>query len=213
LASTPADFKREMALTIPELQALLEAAERLGEVWRGYVSMLILTGQRRTETALMKWSDLVLEGDKPVWKIPAANTKNRLAHEVPLSSESVAVLTALPRIGDYVFTTNGKTPISVFSKMKTGLDKAIKIDGVTLKPWRLHDLRRSTATGMAELGFPPHVVEMVLNHVSGEKAGVSGLYNRSRYEADCRRALAAWAKAVTAKDMGNVVELQNFRSE
>ena len=98
----------------------------------------------------MKWSDLELEGDKPVWKIPAANTKNRLAHEVPLSSETIAVLTALPRIGDYVFTTNGKTPISAFSKIKLAIDKATA--GAKLDPWRIHDLRRSTATGIAELG-------------------------------------------------------------
>src|SRR4029453_18372392 len=111
------------------------------------------------------------------------------------------VLTVLPRIGDYEFTTNGKTPISAFSKIKLAIDKATA--GAKLDPWRIHDLRRSTATGIAELGFAPHVVEMVLNHVSGEKAGVSGLYNRSRYEADCRRALAAWA--VAAKADSNVV--------
>jgi len=204
LASTPADFKRERVLTIPELQAILEASDGLGEAWRNYLWMLILTGQRRTETALTKWADLALEGDKPIWKIPAAHTKNRQAHEVPIAAEAVEVLSRVPKIGEHVFSVTGGS----YSRLKLMLDKALAEAGQRLMPWTIHDLRRSVATGIAELGFAPHVIEMVLNHVSGEKAGVSGLYNRSRYEADCRRALCAWAKAVTAKDMGNVVALR-----
>jgi hypothetical protein len=88
-------------------------------------------------------------------------------------------------------------------------DKAVAEAEAKLELWRLHDLRRSVSTGLGKLGFAPHIIEMVLNHISGEKAGVSGLYNRSRYEADCRRALAAWARAVTANDSGaNVVQLR-----
>lgn len=221
LASAPADFQRDRVLPISELQAVLKAADGLvkatvtkegkaittGEAQRALVRLLILAGQRRGETSLTKWSELALEGEKPTWKIPAENTKNGLAHEVALSPEAIEVLSRLPRNGEYVFTTDGKTPISGFSKIKATLDE--KLSEVNLQPWRLHDLRRSVSTGLGELGFAPHVVEMVLNHVSGEKAGVSGLYNRSRYEADCRRALAAWAKAVTATGVGgNVVELR-----
>src|SRR5262249_34591342 len=98
-------------------------------------------------------------------------------------------------------------PISSFSNLKEDLDSAMKSLGIKLKPWSWHSLRKTVSTELGNLGFAPHVVEMVLNHISGEKAGVSGLYNRSRYEADCRRALAAWAKAVTAKHVGNVVAL------
>jgi integrase len=207
LGSAPAEFKRDRVLSISELQAVLEAASGLGEAWQGYIWMLILTGQRRTETVLTKWLDLTLDGDKPVWRIPAENTKNRQAHEVPLSAEAVEVLSRMRKIGDHVFTTNGKTPLGSFSRKKTAIDKATA--EANLKPWRIHDLRRSVATGMAEIGFAPHVVEMVLNHISGEKAGVSGLYNRSRYEADCRRALEAWAAAVMAITANNVVALRS----
>jgi integrase len=207
ISSTPSDFERDRCLKIPELQAVLGAADRLREPLRAYVFMLILTGQRRTETALMKWSDLTLEGDKPVWAIPAENTKNGMSHEVALSPEAVAVLSRLPKISDHVFTTNGKTPISDYSKIKAAIDKALV--EANIAPWRIHDLRRSVSTGLGELGFPPHVIEMVLNHVSGTKAGVSGTYNRSRYGDDCRRALAAWAQAVTAKHAGgNIVALR-----
>jgi integrase len=212
LGSAPAEFKRDRVLSISELQTVLGAADGLGEVWRGYIWMLILTGQRRTETAMAKWSDLTLDGDKPLWKIPAANTKNRVAHEVPLSSEAIAVLTALPRIGDYVFTLNGKSPISAFSKVKTGLDKAIRGAGVKLKPWRIHDLRRSLVTGLHELGIGDvHLIEMIVNHVSGVRGGIAGTYDKSSRMEDRRRALTAWAKAVTAKDMGNVVALAERR--
>ena len=220
LGSTPEDFKRERHLSIPDLQAVMAAADKLvnvnvkngnvrrtGEPQRAIIWTLILTGQRKGETSLMKWSDLTLEGDQPVWKIPPENTKNSKAHEVPLSPEVIEVITRLPRMGEFVFTTDGHKPINGFSKLKVALDKALVEAGVTIEPWRLHDLRRSVATGLGELGFPPHVIEMTLNHVSGEKASVSGLYNRSKYLPDCRRALVAWAQAVTGGAAGNVVAM------
>jgi integrase len=227
LDSKPEDFKRGRFLEIPELQAVVNAADGLvkvktrkddriaitGEVQRAFIRTLILTGQRRTETALMKWADLDFQRECPVWKIPAENTKNRQAHEVSLPDEAVAIISQLQRLGDYVFTTDGKTRISGYSKIKKALDKAITEAGVTLEPWRIHDLRRSVSTGLGKLGFAPHVIEMVMNHISGEKAGVSGLYNRAKYENDCRLALAAWANAVTAKDAGgNVVPMRAARS-
>src|SRR5215472_1028981 len=71
---------------------------------------------------------------------------------------------------------------------KLALDARLK--GVA--PWRLHDLRRSCATGMAELGVQPHIIEAVLNHVSGHKGGVAGIYNRAKYEPEMRTALQRW---------------------
>jgi integrase len=207
-SSTPSDFARDRALPLHELRAVLEAADNLGEPGRSFIRMLILTGQRRGETAKMKWSDLTLDGDAPVWKLPKENTKNGKAHEVPLSTEAVAVITSMPRLGEYIFTTNGKTPTGSFDRIKTALDKIITDAGVKLAPWRIHDLRRSVATGMAdELGIAPHVIEAALNHVSGSKAGIAGIYNKSRYDAGTRRALAAWAQTVTAKPTDNVVAL------
>ena len=88
----------------------------------------------------------------------------------------------------FVFSTTGRRPITGFSKAKTALDRAMLAqaraeagDSVTVLPWRLHDLRRTAATGMAELGVLPHVVEAALNHVSGARAGVAGVYNKATY--------------------------------
>jgi integrase len=78
---------------------------------------------------------------------------------------------------------------------KNMLDKRL---GDKVKPFTLHDLRRTTATGMANLGILPHVIEMVLNHQSGHKGGIGGVYNRSSYEREVRAALVAWADHVTA---------------
>src|SRR5262249_5506349 len=88
-------------------------------------------------------------------------------------------------------TTNGRTPVSGWSKLKKRLDAAMQIP-----PWRVHDLRRTTATQMAELGVPPHVVEAALNHISGAKAGGAGTYNRAEYPPERKAALERWAKHV-----------------
>ncbi|MFZ5671731.1 MAG: tyrosine-type recombinase/integrase [Pseudomonadota bacterium] len=222
LDAKPQDFKRDRVLPISELQAVLKATDGLvkgleakggkkvtGEAQRAFIWTLVLLGQRREETSLMKWSDLMLEGDTPIWKIPAENTKNGRPHEVELSPEAVEIISKLPRLGDFVFTTGGAKPISGFSKIKNALDKGLAEAGAKLEPWRLHDLRRSFSTGLGNLGFAPHVIEAAINHISGGKAGVSGLYNHSKYADDCRRAFAGWAKAVTVPEAaGNVVQLR-----
>jgi integrase len=133
----------------------------------------------------------------------------------------IEVLRSLPRIGDgLVFTTTGETAVSGFSKSKRRLDAAMlqvkrtelgarKDDGIP--GWTLHDLRRTAATGMARLNFPPHVVDKVLNHVSGTIRGVAAVYNRFAYLEERRVALDAWARhidnVVTAA-VSNVVELR-----
>jgi integrase len=97
------------------------------------------------------------------------------------------------RIGrdlDFGTRENG---FSGWSKAKSELDARIKANGDSVRPWRLHDLRRTTATGMAALGVLPHVVEAVLNRVSGHRAGVAGIYNRHAYAAEKRAALEAWS--------------------
>ena len=106
------------------------------------------------------------------------------------------MLASLPRIGGYVFSMDGKTHVAGFSRLKVALDKTLTEAGTNIEPWRVHDLRRSVATDLGELGFPPHVIDMTLNHISGEKVEVGGIYSRSRYMPDCRRALTAWARSV-----------------
>ena len=112
----------------------------------------------------------------------------------------------MPITGDVVFTTNGKTPVTCGSKIKSRLDTRMKI-----APWRLHDLRRTVATGMAEIGIAPHIIEAVLNHVSGAKAGVAGFYNRAQYAAEKKAALersAAHVAGLVEGKPSNVVAMK-----
>jgi hypothetical protein len=97
----------------------------------------------------------------------------------------------------FVFSTSGKRPVSGWSKTKSRLDAAmLALAEKEIAPWVLHDLRRTAATGMANLGIAPHVVEAVINHVSGAKAGVAGIYNRAKYAAEKKEALARWTQHV-----------------
>lgn len=152
--------------------------------------LLILTGQRRDEVGGLALSEI--SGD--LWTIPGDRTKNRRPHDVPLSLMALRVLRVGPlRLSrDLIFGTRDNG-FSGWSKAKVELDARIKANGEMVRPWRLHDLRRTTATGMAALGVLPHVVEAVLNHVSGHRAGVAGIYNRATYAAEKRAALDAWS--------------------
>jgi integrase len=136
---------------------------------------------------------------KPLIALPAERTKNSRPHDVPLSDPALAILKARPRLGgsEYVFTA-GANGFRGWSNYKVALDARIAGNGA-IAPWRLHDLRRTAATHMAEsppkgLGMQPHIIEAVLNHVSGHKAGVAGIYNRATYETEKRRALNLWAE-------------------
>jgi integrase len=154
----------------------------------------------------MLWSELRdLNSDNALWEIPRHRTKNNHSHLVPLSRGIRDLLLGLPRVGDLVFTTTGETPVSGFGKVKARLDAHIdsmrQSDGLqTMSPWTLHDLRRTMVTVMNErLGIAPHVVEAVVNHISGlAKAGVAGVYNRALYLDDRRRALQSWQNWLAA---------------
>ena len=118
-------------------------------------------------------------------------TKNGRPHTVPLCNAVLSILKAVPRLHErFVFPARGRstTCFSGFGKCKERLDKELSIE-----PWRLHDLRRTAATGMAQLGVQPHIVECVLNHASGQLSGVAGIYNRFDYLNEKRDALARWS--------------------
>jgi integrase len=160
----------------------------LAEVWHvatgtfgDIIRLLLLTGQRRNEIGFLRWSEVDLARGMLV--LPPERTKNKLRHELPLASQALAILRKRPNGDGNVFRQFN------WHRGKLGLDAALK--GVA--PWRIHDLRRSCATGMAELGVQPHIIEAVLNHVSGHKAGVAGIYNRARYTEEMRIALQRWA--------------------
>jgi integrase len=208
-------IKRERVLADSELALVWKAADMIGWPFGPAVRLLVLTGARREEIGSLRWTEI--QGDKI--ELDGARTKNGKAHHIPLSGSAVELIESLPRIvaAEYVFTTTGKTPVSGWSKAKTLLDEeAAKInEGRPLPGWRFHDLRRTTATGMQRLGIILQVVEAVLGHVSGSRAGVAGIYQRHSFSEEKRAALEAWARhvagIVSGKPDKNVVRLKAAR--
>jgi len=187
---------------------VLSAAE-IGAVWRAcgdddygrIVRLLILTGQRRDEIGGIMESEL--QRDLRLWSLPAERTKNALPHDVPLSAATLALLPEFSDERQWIFASRGKQdrqgPFSGWSHSKVALDKRVKAAaGKALAPWTLHDLRRTAATGMAEIGVQPHIIEAVLNHISGARRGVAGIYNRAQYADEKKAALKSWAEHVQA---------------
>ncbi|SOE01762.1 tyrosine-type recombinase/integrase [Caenispirillum bisanense] len=205
------EVKRDRVLSEIELVAVWRAAERLGPPFGPMIKLLILTGQRRDEVARALWSEFDLAA--AMWTIPAARAKNNRAHTVPLSPEAAEIVQAQPRIAAsgkgvgaiWLFTTTGDTPVSGFGRMKKRLDEevAAHLAGERFVPqpplpWRLHDIRRTVATGMAALGVQLPVVERILNHTSGSFGGVVGVYQRHEFLEERRAALEGWARHVAA---------------
>lgn len=223
--SRPAEEEaRDRVLDNGEIERVWQGCDDLGWPFGPYFKLLLVTGQRRNEIAGMKWEHVDL-GNK-LWTLPKEKTKSKRQHEVPLSPMAVEILKATPRDGKYVFSTTGKTPISGFSKAKERCDKAMATNQLEasgkkkwtdkefeqnqLPPWRLHDIRRTVASGMAEIGIAPHVIEKVLNHSTGQISGVAAVYNRHTYLREKTDALSAWARALEAivlPSESNVVEL------
>src|SRR6516162_10040134 len=165
---------------------------RLGHPYAGIVKLLILTGQRRNEIAGLRWSEVDM--DERVLHLPPTRTKNGLAHDVPLSPHVLAIIDGVRRLpdADLMFTIK-REQVTGFSRMKERLDKA---SGVS--DWRLHDLRRTVASGLQRLGVRLEVTEAVLNHKSGSTAGIVGVYQRHDYADEKRDALARWGDYVEA---------------
>ena len=148
-----------------------------------------MTGARREEIAALRWSEI--KDDTIV--LGRERTKGGEGHSIPLAPQALDIIKQLPRIGDsdFVFTTNGRTPVSGFSKIKKRIDLITKIPA-----WRVHDLRRSTATNLQRLGINLQVIEAVLGHVGGSRSGIVGVYQRHSFDAEKRTALEAWAREV-----------------
>jgi integrase len=188
---------RDRVLSDDELARIWTAC--LDDDYGRIVRILILTGQRREEAGGMAWGELDLQ--QACWSIPRDRTKNSLPHDVPLSETAIDVLqSCLRREGRQLVFGEAGGPFQGWSKAKAALDRRILESGLRIRPWRLHDIRRTVATRIAELGTLPHVVEAVLNHISGHKAGVAGVYNRASYTMEKRQALDKWAAYI-----GNIV--------
>jgi len=197
---------RDRVLSDAELANVWHAAGKLGGSFGALVKLLILLGQRRDECARMEWSEIDLEAR--LWKLPPGRVKSAKGHQIPLGEQACAILEALPRIGDgrYVLTTNGKAPSSNYSKGKARLDALLPS---TMAGWRLHDIRRSCASGMAKIGIGLPTIERCLNHVSGSFAGIVGVYQRHSFSDEKRHAFERWgahvADLVDGREQTNVV--------
>jgi integrase len=194
---------RDRVLTELELIQFWQATDTLNEPFRSFLKVLALTGQRLNEVAGMRRSEIHNGSD---WVIPASRTKNKREHVVPLSPW---VQSLVPEgKGDLIFTTTGKTPISGWSKCKGRLDKRLS----DFPHWRFHDVRRSVVTGMAELGIAPHIIEAVINHQSGTKAGVAATYNRATHKTEKKLALQRWADHVAGLVEGRTAKVVSLHA-
>lgn len=177
---------RTRVLSEIELAAIWSACE--DDDYGRIVRLLILTGQRRTEISDLHRSEVDL--GKRLIELPPERTKNNRSHIVPLSDAGLELLAAIPeRKGREYLFGDGARGFQGWSKAKARLDEKLP-----LKAWTVHDIRRSVVTHLHELGFaPPHVVEAIVNHVSGHRGGVAGVYNKALYLPERQRALSQWS--------------------
>lgn len=212
-----AEISRDRVLSAEELRLIWNACTGEQSQFNSIVRLLMLTGQRLNEIAGLRWAEIdtdartltlepIIDGQR--------RTKNQRLHIVPLTEPALAILESRKQVQQalatdeepappLVFTTTGKTAFSGFSRGKSLLDARVGkaliaanpgSEPPTLPPWRLHDIRRSVATHMAEdLRIAPHIIEAVLNHISGTKGGVAGVYNRALHLEERRDALHAWS--------------------
>jgi integrase len=205
----PSVASRERVLSDVELALIWRASLSLGYPFGPLFQLLMITGQRREEVAALAWEEL--DRSSATWLLPAGRSKNGRSHIVPLGRTAVEVLDTVargaqwPRRG-FVFTTTGKTAVSGYSRAKRRLDQGIKLlqtESSTnfneigpVPAWRVHDLRRTLATGLQRLGVRFEVTEAVLNHLSGARSGVAGVYQRHDWAEEKREALSKWSEAL-----------------
>ncbi|ORE97475.1 site-specific integrase [Aurantimonas sp. 22II-16-19i] len=190
--------KRDRVLSAAEVRAIWTALPDapLRPITIDVFQLLFLTGQRSGEVCGMRRGEIDL--DAALWTIPGERTKNGLTHVVPLSPAALVIVERALRRADEeagapLFSRTGE-PIE-----SNAIAKAAKLKLQILdERWTPHDIRRTVATMMGDIGILPHVVEAVLNHISGFRAGVAGVYNRTRYEPEKRRALDMWADHLDA---------------
>jgi integrase len=191
----PAEAKsRDRVLSDDELVAVWNAPE-LDSLRRDAIRLLILTGARRSEIGMLRWDEI--EGD--AIHLSGERTKNGQPHVIPLSTLAKAILEAIPHRNDFVFGPIGEAWPGIRRKLGEG-------------DWRLHDLRRTVATGLQKLGTALPVTESVLGHTAGSRAGVVGIYQRHDYADEKRSALEAWGAhvhdLVAGRAPGKVVALR-----
>jgi integrase len=190
----PADpTPRDHVLADAELVAIWNACgdDDYGRIMR----LLILLGSRRQEIGGCAWSELDL--DAGTWTLPAERSKNHRPHTISLLAPARAIISSVPQQAgrDHLFGDRAGVGFTSWSYGKVELDRRL---AGAVKPWRVHDLRRAVATGMADIGIEPHHIEAALNHFSGHRRGVAGVYNRSSYDRAVATALVRWSEHVLA---------------
>jgi integrase len=194
---TPAAaIKRDRWLTTDEVKIFWAACDELGAPFGSIYKLCLLTGCRVTEITKMTRAEL--SADLSTLSLAGSRTKNKLPHVVPLSKLAQATIAVVPPIeGPFIFTVDGQKPVRVGSRQKEQLDKIMtKIAGHAIQPFRIHDTRRTFVTGCAELGIRPDVIELAVNHVSGLRAGIAGIYNRSQLLPERKDAMELWSNHI-----------------
>ena len=202
-----------------EIKNIWQVIKQQNEPVRSYLKIIMLTGQRRTETHMMKWENITYEKDKDfegwIWTIPKQYAKSNRDHIVPLSPMARDVLSQLKeRAGEnpFVFASGAGDDIPIGLKTIKRAVKAIK-DESGVSDYRLHDTRRTVATWLAKLGTPAEVVSKVLNHKTGGGGSlVTRIYNRYEYRPERQKALNRWSqqieKILADENKGNVIKLR-----
>jgi len=200
------EVKRKRTLKRHEIRVFWKACDAIGWPFGPAAQLLLLTAARRDEVGAMRRPEVTQTKDGMLWTLPSERAKNDETHKLPLSTMAAEIVKAQPDRGKakLLFSTNGTTAISGWSKFKTRLDADMLAllkqelaeagedsDSAEIEPWRLHDLRRTASTLMDdELEVRPHIIEQILNHV---RRGDEARYNHSERLAPMRRALEAWA--------------------
>lgn len=206
---------RDRVLTDDELRVMWSALDASSPPFRQIMRFLLLTAQRRDEVAKARFAEF----DGNVWTIPRERYKTDRPNVVPLTTAALAVRAELPqrKPHHYAFATRGDAPFSGFSKSKARLDaemlRIMREDDpkAVLKPWRIHDLRRTAKTLMARARVPREYSERVLGHVLD---GVEQTYDRHSYFTEKSEALEMLARQIEGilRNSGNVVPLPARRS-
>ena len=202
------EVRRKRVLTDDELRLAWKAADQIGWPMGSAIQLLILTAARREEIGALQWREMDMTRNEI--RLAGERTKNKEPHTIPLSLAAQKLIDGLPRVAGslFVFTTTGTTPVSGWSRAKSNLDQVMlksaqeyggeDADSIHRNPWRIHDLRRTIATGMERLGIRLQVVEAFLGHVAGSRAGVVGIYQQHTYDDEKRKAAEKWAEHVTS---------------
>ena len=211
----PKPKPRARVLTDAELVALWEVADAAQSPWGPALKLLMLTGARKNE--VFGADRVEFDEGAAEWISPAERAKNGQVHIVPLSRPALAVLNSVPVVegSKKLFPARGTLESSPggFSKWQARFRVSIDqlLDRDAGEHWVLHDIRRTVATGLQRLGIRFEVTEAILNHVSGAKGGIAGVYQRHDWKSEKRAALDAWSRHLEAliagSEKGNVVAL------